>query len=243
MKKRLALYVLLTAFAGSAFASLSMSDQYYINQEKLALQEVYGHSLCNNPEYKCIRVKPGQTWYDLFPYDHQREIVMRLNRTNVALQYRTWLVVPKHLKKVSYMSLSPFPQHIDPPGERLVMVDLAKFAFAAYEPNGDLRYWGPATGGQIWCSDLNRTCESAQGTYRIYRIQGADCQSSKYPIDQNGGAPMPYCMHYFEGYALHASTLSGFYNHSKGCVRLFDDDAKWLNEHFMHYGTKVIVSL
>lgn len=92
-----------------------------------------------------------------------------------------------------------------------------------------------------YCSDTHEDCQSAAGAFKIYRIQGENCQSSKYPLDRNGGAPMPYCMHYYKGYAIHGSTLSGFVNRSRGCIRLFYSDAKWLNEDFVRLGTAVIV--
>lgn len=213
----------------------------YIKPPKKPHFQVYGLSLCNQAGFKCIPVRRGSTWKDLFPNGEQREIAMRLNRTNVSLMYRKWLVVPDDWKTVKYMDLSPFPKHIHPPGGRLLYVNLQVFAFAAYAPDGTLLYWGPATGGKAWCSDLHRSCESAEGVFKIYRIQGADCRSSAYPIVTNGGAEMPWCMHYYRGFAIHGSTLSGFVNRSRGCIRLFDADAKWLNQQFVHYGTKVIV--
>lgn len=202
---------------------------------------LYGLSLCNSPQLKCISIKPNSNWYTLFPDAEKRNIVMRLNRTNVALKYRSWLVVPRHWKNVTYRSLSPFPQHIAAPGERVVYIDLKVFAFAAYDAQGKQVYWGPATGGKSWCDDLDEDCSSATGSYRIYRIQGENCESSRFPIETNGGAPMPYCMHYFKGFAIHGSTLMGFENRSRGCIRTFDDDAKWLNHFFVEKGTKVVV--
>ncbi len=166
---------------------------------------------------------------------------MHLNRTNVALKYRHWLIVPTDIKHVKWRDLSPFPYHIKPPGHKLLYVNLKKFGFAAYNSQGDLVRWGPATGGKAWCADLGRSCHTAAGDYKIYRMQGADCKSSEYPLSTHGGAPMPYCMHYYRGFAIHASTLSGFDNRSRGCIRLFYNDAKWLAQHFVKIGTKVIV--
>ena len=37
---------------------------------------------CNDPDYKCIKVKPGQSWKSLFKDPVERDIVMRLNRVN-----------------------------------------------------------------------------------------------------------------------------------------------------------------
>ncbi len=204
--------------------------------------ERYGLSLCGNSQYRCISVKPHESWFKLFPNLHEREVVMRVNRTNMALSLRRWLVIPKHLNSVNYMSLSPFPKHRDTKGKKLLYVDLGLFAFAAYNKEGNLVYWGPATSGKDLCvNDVNGVCHTATGHFHVYRIQGADCESSKYPLATNGGAPMPYCMHYFRGFAIHGSTLLGFNNRSKGCIRLFNSDARWLNLHFVSIGTNVFV--
>ncbi len=202
--------------------------------------EHYGLSLCSAPGYHCIAVPKYSTWSLMFPNKRTRDIIMRVNRTNVVLRYRKWLIIPNDVSSVNYMSLAPFPHTIAAPKKNVLVVDLRKFAFGAYGPDGNLLYWGPAAGGMRWCKDTDSDCQTQQGTYKIYRIQGASCVSGKYPIGK-GGAPMPWCMHYYKGFAIHGSTLLGFYNHSRGCVRLFDQDAKWLNQHFVHYGTEVIV--
>lgn len=209
--------------------------------EETALEH-YGLSLCNNSQYRCMSVKPGATWADVLPDPKVRDIIMRLNRTNVSLMYRTWLVLPKDISNLNYMNLSPMPRHITPPGEPMIFVDLGVFAFGAYDTKGDLVYWGPAAGGQNWCDDIHQNCQSAAGVFRVYRKEGADCMSSKFPVQTKGGASMPYCMFYYKGFAIHGSTLIGFADRSKGCVRLFYDDAKWLSQNFVKVGTKVMVN-
>ena len=59
---------------------------------------------------------------------------------------------------------------------------------------------------------------------------------------------MPYCMFFHTGFALHGSYEVPGYNASHGCVRLYKEDAKWLNEEFVELpafendkGTTVIV--
>ncbi|MCB1827252.1 MAG: L,D-transpeptidase, partial [Coxiellaceae bacterium] len=190
---------------------------------------------------KCISIQPNQRWASMWRNEHDREIVMRLNRTNVALRYRKWIVYPENLKHVNYMQLSPLPEHMNTDGKKLILVDLRVFAFGAYDEQGDLVYWGPASGGKTYCYDTKEDCRSAAGNFKIYRVQGEECMSSKYPVDRGGGAPMPYCMHYYKGYAIHGSTLAGFVNGSRGCIRLFYSDAKWLNQDFAGIGTEVIV--
>ena len=202
----------------------------------------YPVGLCHLPGYFCQPVRPSLKWGNLARDTHDREVLMRLNRTNVALKYRRWVVLPKQPSSVDYMTLTPMPATVKPTGHRLVMVDLSRFAFGAYDEHGDLVYWGPASGGKAYCEDTKESCKTAVGHYRVYRIKGEDCTSSTYPLDTKGGAPMPYCMYYHKGFAIHGSSLSGFINRSRGCVRVFYNDAKWLNQDFVTLGTRVIVS-
>lgn len=201
----------------------------------------YGKHLCGYPGFKCVKVKKGDTWVGLFKNRRDREIVMRLNRTNVALKYRSWIVVPTNLRNISNLDLSPFQTRRNTNGKKLLLVNLNKHAFAAYNTSGQLVHWGPVSGGKGYCPDVGRRCGTITGNFKIYRKQGPKCVSSKFPIETNGGAKMPYCMHFFRGFALHGSTLPG-YHASHGCIRLFFDDAKWLNLHFLGMGTPVRVT-
>jgi L,D-transpeptidase ErfK/SrfK len=201
----------------------------------------YGKGLCQLPGFKCIDVSSYRDWDVLFPNKLKREIVMRLNRINAALYYSKTIVVPTNWRNLDYMNLSPFPFHRETHGKKLLLVDLRVFAFGAYNAQGNLEFWGPASGGKSWCNELNRSCKTLAGDFRIFRIQGEACKSSAFPINSNGGASMPYCMHYFRGFALHGAILSGFKHHSHGCIRLFEDDVKWLNYNFVSRGTRIIV--
>lgn len=198
----------------------------------------YGRHLCGYDGFQCIQISRGDTWRSLFPNERDRELVKRLNRTNVALKYRSWIVVPTNLRNLSNKDLSPFPLHRNTNGERLILINLSKHAFGAYTKNGELVHWGPVSGGKGYCQDSG-ACNTVLGSFKIQRKQGESCISSKYPLP-TGGAPMPYCMHFYRGFALHGSTLPGFHA-SHGCVRLFFEDAKWLNHHFGKIGTRVIV--
>ena len=201
----------------------------------------YGTHLCGYPGFKCVQIQRGDTWAKMFPSKREREIVKRLNRTNVALHYRSWVVVPTNLGRIDHMDMSPFPDYIKPSGKRTIIVKLGLHAFGAYNEQGYLVHWGPVSGGKGFCEDVGRACKTATGSHKVYRKQGQNCISSQFPLNTNGGAPMPYCMHYFSGFALHGSTLPG-YHASHGCIRLFNDDAKWLNKHFLNIGSSVIVS-
>ena len=229
-----------TVFRGGILGLLGLFFVQYSVAEP-AKTRFYGAHLCGYPDFKCVSVKRGDTWKSMFPDQREREMVKRLNRTNVALYYRTWIVVPVYLDDVQYMDLSPFPHRVSATGKRHLKVDLSDHAFAAYDQDGKLVHWGPISGGKGWCPDTDSLCRTALGEHKVYRKQGAGCRSSKYPIETNGGARMPYCMHYYRGYAIHGSNLPG-YHASHGCVRLFDEDAKWLNQSFLKIGSPVTVT-
>lgn len=206
-------------------------------------EKYYGSELCAYSGFNCIQVPPGSTWAKLFPDKREREIVKRLNRTSAALRHRTWIIVPTNLDKLTIMDISPFPNKLENTDgkTKTILVNLRLQAFGAYNENGKLIHWGPVSGGRGWCDDVKHVCKTVTGEFKVYRKQGQDCISSQFPVETAGGAPMPFCMHFYQGYALHGSILPGF-NASHGCVRLFNDDAKWLNEHFLQVGSKVIVS-
>ena len=220
------------------FCCISLLATLFVGGGAYAAGGYYGANLCGYPGFTCKEVKRGDTWYRLFPNRKDRELVKRLNRTNVALRYRSWILVPNNLSSLDYASLSPFEARYPTNGKRLMVVNLSKQAFVVYNERGDYVHWGPISAGKGWCSDVG-PCNTVTGSFKIYRKQGAGCTSSKYPLP-DGGAPMPYCMHFHRGFAIHGSTLPG-YHASHGCVRLFNSDAKWLNRHFLKMGTSVIV--
>jgi L,D-transpeptidase ErfK/SrfK len=228
----------LTALLIVAFCASAQEDSDLVFSQR---PEAYGRSLCHQSGLHCVDVAPGETWESKFPNAVQRDIVQRLNRTNVPLQYRHWLVAPNSWENLNFLTLGPFAETIDPPGQKLLLVDLRVFAFAAYDAQGHLQYWGPASGGDQWCSDSPLHCHTAAGTFKIYRMKGADCISNEYPVASKGGSHMPYCMYYYQGYALHAYTMTGFVHRSHGCIHLFYGDAKWLADHFVELGTAIIV--
>ena len=213
---------------GLGFTSAALAKQYY------------GEYLCGYPGFKCIKVQRGDTWEKLFPNARDRDLVMRLNRTNMPVKYRSWIVVPTNLSRLDSLELSPFPLQRDTNGKKLVYVNIGKQAFGAYDEDGKLVHWGPVSGGKGYCPDVGRACNTVVGNFKVYRKQGPNCISSKFPVETNGGAPMPYCMHFHKGYAMHGGELPG-YPASHGCVRMMVEDAQWLSQHFVTIGTKVVV--
>lgn len=203
-------------------------------------KQYYGADLCQHQGFKCVKVSSRSRWDKMFPNLRERELVKRLNRTNMPLYMRKWIVVPTNLQQITHMDIAPFSLHTDTGGHKLIVIDLSLHAFGAYEADGKLAHWGPISGGKDYCKDIKGPCKTITGDFKITRKDTAECTSGAFPVDTEGGAPMPYCMHFYKGYALHASTLPGYHG-SHGCVRLFYDDAKWLNQHFTRVGTRVLV--
>lgn len=206
-----------------------------------AASQRYSQKLCKDPGYTCVTVKHGQNWLSLFPEKYDREVVQRLNRMGTPLYTGMRIAVPDNLANTSLLDISPFPATITPPTHKTIIVDPKLLAFGAYDTDGTLVHWGPISAGQNYCSDVKRRCHTITGTYTIYTKQGPGCKSTKYPIGK-GGAPMPYCMFFHNGFALHGSPTVPGYNASHGCVRLYKDDARWLNTQFVNVGsTQVII--
>lgn len=204
---------------------------------------------CNAEGYSCIKVKRGQSWQSLFPDERERSIVMRLNHRSGQLYPGLRVLVPDDLDHADLIDYSPLPRMIEPPNEKMVVVDLTKHVWGAYDSDGTLIRWGPATGGKDYCPDIQMPCRTKPGSFRIYSLGNSNCVSSKLPVPE-GGAPMPYCMFFNGGQALHGSPggiIRG--NASHGCVRMFVPDAEWLRYDFVeppmasndYRGTKVVV--
>lgn len=221
MLKRQLLICLALIFALSSFAVMART---------------YGRRLCVTPGYTCVQVKKGQSWRKLWPDPQKRRIVMRVNRTNNYLYRGLIIAVPNNLTDISHMDVAPLPYSRPAHGKRVIVISMAKQAFGAYDKNGYLVHWGPISGGKGYCPDVGRACNTPRGKYRVFRKGTRACESEKYPIP-NGGAPMPYCMFFKGGYAMHGSTLPG-YHASHGCVRMFFEDAQWLNKNFISVGAR-----
>ena len=136
---------------------------------------------------------------------------------------------------------SRIPQHIST-AENTVVVDPRVHVWGAYGPDGTLIKAGQASAGSDWCNDLGHPCHTGVGTFRVYSLGSPDCKSHIFPLHK-GGAPMPYCMYFNSGQALHGVPDSevGDGNFSHGCVRMHVSDAEWLRYNFVNVGTKVII--
>ncbi|MBA3661756.1 MAG: L,D-transpeptidase [Gammaproteobacteria bacterium] len=209
----------------------------------------YGRTLCKTDGFRCKKIKGNQSWFSLFPSEHDRGIAMRLNRMNTDLYPGLVIAIPDDIENRDIMDFAPFPRQIRAPEEKVIVVDPVELAWGAYDIDGSLVRWGPISGGRDWCNDIDASCLTQSGAFRIFSLGSSDCYSTKFPLP-DGGAPMPYCMYFHGGQALHGEPngLPG-YNASHGCVRLYVNDAEWLRYDFVegpnennHYqGTKVIV--
>jgi L,D-transpeptidase ErfK/SrfK len=202
---------------------------------------MYGARLCReDSDFTCYRVHSGDSWNNLFPDEREQDVVKRVNRMGTRLYSGLVIAIPKDLSSADDMEFSPFAHQISPPGERIVVVSTGKMAWGAYDPDGSLVRWGPASSARGYCPDQGRSCHTVMGRFAIYNKEGPDCFSRKFPVGR-GGAPMPYCMFFHGGFAIHGSYEVPGFNASHGCVRVFVDDAEWLNEDFTDIGTPVIV--
>ncbi|MCX7115319.1 MAG: L,D-transpeptidase [Gammaproteobacteria bacterium] len=206
----------------------------------------YGTALCAYPQYECVKVGSGGSWERLFPNEEQRDLVQRLNRSYNAIWAGREIVVPRNLEHITLLDISPFPLQIDDL-DKQVIVDQDKLAWGAYQ-DGKLIKWGPIASGRDKCPDSANSCKTMSGVFHFFSKENEHCRSNVYPIGK-GGAPMPYCMYFHKGLALHGSNDIPGYRASHGCVRLFTSDAKWLNHEFVTItndatnqpGTKVTV--
>lgn len=200
-------------------------------------ERYFGARLCASPEYNCITIKRGDTWKKLFPDPDSRDLVRRVNRTNMRLRVGMRVAVPKDLKNLTIWDIAPFPRYIKKSGRKLILVDQDRFAWAAFDEEGELQWWGPTSSGKNYCKDVKRACITMTGMFYVFNKKGLKCESNIFPVGA-GGARMPYCMFYYRGFALHGSNMVPGYRDSHGCIRLFTEDARWLNNNFVELPSK-----
>ncbi len=215
-------------------------------------RQYYGEKICHRANYHCYVVHQNDTWESLFENEAQRDLVQRINRMNTQLKFAMTIAIPDYLDNLSIYDISPFPRYITANGEKSIYVDLPNLAWGAYNEQGELIWWGPVSGGSGMCPAGQGDCLTPVGTFRVIRKNDETCVSTVFPMRANGesgGAIMPYCMHFWRGIALHGSEEVPGYAASHGCIRLFVQDARWLNEEFVDLpgaggkiGTQVIVN-
>lgn len=196
------------------------------------LQKYYGSGLCQHPDFYCTKASVSG-WENAFPDPVQRDIVQKVNRTYNTLWKGKVIAVPKNLDSITLLDVSPFPLTMESNGEKIIIVDQEKLAWAAYDEDGVQVLWGPISSGRDRCSDSAKQCTTQTGEFRFFNKQGDDCRSKTFD-----NAHMPYCMFFYKGFAMHGSNDIPGYRASHGCVRMFTRDAKWLNQEFVEIGNK-----
>jgi lipoprotein-anchoring transpeptidase ErfK/SrfK len=128
-----------------------------------------------------------------------------------------------------------------PEQENIFIFSPKKHLWAVYDKNGKRMGLGQATGGKDYCSDTKEPCRTVTGKFQVFRKNDEDCTSNTFPIDEGGGAPMPFCIFFHKGYAIHGSNHVTHENISHGCIRVTQNAAKWISENYIHHGSYVLV--
>ena len=132
------------------------------------------------------------------------------------------------------------PDQITPTGENTFIFSPKMRRWVAYDENGLRVAGGVGNGGADFCEEINEPCRTPIGKFRITRKGDETCASSQFPVGV-GGSPMPYCMFFKRGNAIHGSPYISNQNTSHGCIRVLTPAAKWLSKYFLKYRTQVIV--
>lgn len=153
---------------------------------------------------------------------------------------RSWFLLILLIFLILPTVVSAIPKYAPHYGQRTFIFYPKYLMWGAYDESGHLIHSGRASGGKAYCPDVRRRCLTPRGSFKVYRKGSKYCKSSKFPLGR-GGAPMPYCMFFYGGYAIHGSYDVPNYNASHGCIRVRPDAASWLHKNFMRHGTRVIV--
>ena len=233
---------------GAAMKRIVLTIFLLFSMSVLNAASFYGTALCGYPQYNCIKVEAGQSWESLFPDPVKRDVVQRVNRTYNHLWAGKEIAVPRNLDYVTLLDVAPFPVKLEGESEKQIIVHQEKLAWGAYDAQGNLVWWGPISSGRDKCSDSNKSCRTLSGIFRMFSKESIRCTSDVFPIGK-AGDKMPFCMYCHKGFAMHGSDDMPGVRASHGCVRMFVQDAKWLNENFVELssernnfmGTKVTV--
>jgi hypothetical protein len=133
-----------------------------------------------------------------------------------------------------------FPKAIPGTEKTAFIFDPNYHKWAIYNETGTLVKTGPASGGRDYCSDIKRPCHTIVGTFTAYRESGPECVSNEFPVGK-GGAPMPDCIFFYKGYAIHGARVVPNYNTSHGCIHVTTTDAKWLESQIKPGDTIIVL--
>jgi hypothetical protein len=144
--------------------------------------------------------------------------VLKINRVDKNhLRSGDTLVIPE--TDGDLMSLSPFPFQLElvSPIKKLLLVSRRAQAFGAYE-SGKLVRWGPTSTGK-------KSTPTPAGLYHTNWKARTRISS----VNQSWILPWCFNLDDVDGISFHQFDLPG-YPASHGCVRLLEEDAKWIFE-------------
>jgi hypothetical protein len=142
--------------------------------------------------------------------------MLKINRTDRKhLRIGDSLMIPA--PNSDAMSVAPFPVNLEVARTipKLVLVSRRVQAFGAYE-SGKLVHWGPTSTGK-------KTTPTPAGLFYT-NWKARETRSS---INQSWVLPWCFNLDNFSGVSFHQFDLPG-YPASHGCVRLLEEDAKWI---------------
>lgn len=169
------------------------------------------------------------------------ELVLKINRLDRKhLRSGASLVIPD--THADLANVSPLPLKLEAAGSipKLILVSREAQAFGAYEFGGLVR-WGPTSTGK-------KSTPTPAGLYHT-NWKARERRSS---VNQSWILPWCFNIDEITGVSFHQFDLPG-YPASHGCVRLLEEDAKWLyvwadqwllakpSDEILAYGTPVII--
>ncbi|HWP45288.1 MAG TPA: L,D-transpeptidase [Blastocatellia bacterium] len=143
-------------------------------------------------------------------------VILKINRTDPGHVRRGHvLAVPETIS--DDLSVAPLPRELKQAAsiDKLILVSRRVQAFGAYE-SGELVYWGPTSTGK-------RATPTPAGLYHT----NWKSKLTRSTVDSSWVLPWCFNLDNFQGIAFHQYALPG-YPASHGCVRLLEEDAKWI---------------
>jgi lipoprotein-anchoring transpeptidase ErfK/SrfK len=169
------------------------------------------------------------------------KLVLKINRLDRKhLRSGTTLIIPDASADLS--SVSPLPLKLESARSisKMLLVSRQAQAFGAYE-FGKLVRWGPTSTGK-------KSTPTPSGLYHT----NWKARESRSSVNQSWILPWCFNIDNIKGVAFHKFDLPG-YPASHGCVRLLEEDAKWIydwaepwllskpDRSILAYGTPVII--
>lgn len=222
------------------FLSLIISSNIYAN---VAKSSQFAFNMCKKfpKKFHCKHVGSAhklQNWSTVIK-NTNIAYLMRINRKSTPIiKPNTYILLPK---MPNYTP--PFPKHLSN-AKNSVVFDLSieretGLAWAAYDELGNFIKWGPANGGRGICFENKKPyCKTPVGSWRIMRRESRISRSKLYPRECKNKKKCGHVMYWYvqfhkSGVGMHGDASVPGWNISHGCVRLFAEDAKWLNTIFI----------